>query len=209
MALKRDSNRAVGRTIKGERTAKRIFEAAAECIADLGIERTSITEIAKRAKTSRALIARYLPKKADLLLEVIRHISFEGTPGMEDLPASAPAIKKILHSIERNFLFFSHNPHYYSCFVLLYYFSGVRDDLRKLNNDIYRHFIDRTALYLSDFSKEKRRRWNHEDIQALSESIYSELEGALLSYFSMIESRHRAKFLKRHLRAIQRKLLNY
>ena len=209
MAARRDQNQSIGKTAKGERTAKRIFEAAAECIADLGIERTSITEIAKRAKTSRALIARYLPRKADLLIEVIRHISFEGTPGMEDLPSTASAMKKLLHSVRRNFLFFSHNPHYYSCFVLLYYFSGVREDFRKLNSNIYRHFIDRTANYLTQFSSEKRRRWSHEDIQGLSESIYSELEGALLSYFAMIEPRHRSQFLKRHLSAIHRKVLNY
>jgi AcrR family transcriptional regulator len=59
---------------KGQKTSEDIIQAAIRCVASIGIEHTSIGEIAKMADVNRSLVAYYFPKKDDLFLKITEHI---------------------------------------------------------------------------------------------------------------------------------------
>ncbi|HMG43306.1 MAG TPA: TetR/AcrR family transcriptional regulator [Acidimicrobiales bacterium] len=76
-------------------TRDRIILAAVECLARLGWERTTITEVAKRAGVTRPTLYAYFPTKDDLFAEVggraaeeiseriVRHAAAEAPTGAE------------------------------------------------------------------------------------------------------------------------------
>ena len=55
---------------KGQRTARKIIDAAARCISKLGIEKTSVTNIAKEAELKRSLVAYHFPRKDRIIFHV-------------------------------------------------------------------------------------------------------------------------------------------
>ncbi len=59
---------------KGQKTSEDIIQAAIRCVASIGIEHTSIGEIAKLAGVNRSLVAYYFPKKDELFLKITEHI---------------------------------------------------------------------------------------------------------------------------------------
>lgn len=64
----------------------RIIAAAASCIASLGVERTSLTAIAKQANVSRQTIYKYFANKDEIVIEAVRH---EATSAAERIMTSA------------------------------------------------------------------------------------------------------------------------
>lgn len=110
------------RTQKGVDTRNRILFAAAECISNLGIEKTSITAIANRARVPRSLVARYIPKKTDLLVNIIE---FWKSQGIVQTTPSLPPLEQEIEAHVETTRYLELNPQFASCVILVYYYSSI------------------------------------------------------------------------------------
>jgi AcrR family transcriptional regulator len=75
---------------------ERIVRATIECIADKGIERSSIGDIARRAALSVGAIYVHFEGKDEIVAEALRY----GTMGAQDLPDGWEAFKAMITSLE-------------------------------------------------------------------------------------------------------------
>jgi len=110
------------RTKKGIETRNRIINAAAECIATLGLEKASITAIAKRAHVPRSLVARYIPKKTDLLVNIIE---FWKSQNSIETTSSLPPLEQQIEFVVENTRYLEQNPQFATCVMLVYYYSSI------------------------------------------------------------------------------------
>jgi len=193
-------------TPKGRTTYRNIMESAARCVADLGIERTSVTAIAQKAGVSRSLVAHYLPSQNDLLLTIMHHISNVGTEMVTPQDGTQSGEDQLLFSVQSNFSFFEKFPHYFSCQLLLYSSSAIREDCRKLNRTIYESFIGRITGYLELSATEKKIEVKKEAIQRFAEQTYSNVDGAMVVYLFMLSQAEREDYRKRFMNRVQKDL---
>lgn len=200
-----DFNKDTDRLTKGEKTARRIFEAAAECIASLGIEKTSITEIAKRAKTSRGLVAHYCPKKDNLLQQVIFWIRSQAQAQIEADGVGGPK-EKILYQMRANYEFFTAKPHYYMCYMLLYYYSGIREDFREINTAGNKHAVSRTHELLKQYYKDQGVAVSDEELRDTAHGLIVEGLGGMQTYFFSNHGLSKNEYIERHLRTMSRRI---
>ncbi len=181
---------------KGERSAQKILDATAHCIATVGIEKASVTRIAHEAGVSRALVAHYFPQKSKIFLQVIEHIVRKayqefGQAGDED---GAQSLERVLTS---NLNFFLGRPDYLKCFILFYYFCGLDRSYRALN----------TKLTVAGRMRiEKALRIEGRANKDLAHSIHAELVGAILQYYAVDERMDQSTYTKRFLQRIRRHL---
>jgi AcrR family transcriptional regulator len=183
---------------KGERTAEKILEATAHCIATYGIEKSSITRISKSAKVSRALVAHYFPNKSKIFIQVIQHIAQKAYVAIATTgPVAGDPRKNLEASLRANMNFFFSNPNYMKCFVLFYYFCGLDKNCRRLNTELTRIGrarieADLKAMGIKDSEKAK--------------SIHSKLVGAILLYYAVDENMNPDVYLANFLKQIRSEL---
>ena len=168
---------------KGELTALRILDAACVCIAELGIERTSITAIAKRAKVSRALVAHHFPRKAELFGHVIRYIADEGYKSIEAAPAGTDEIGEIRHIVSANLDFFLDNPHFFRSFFLFYYYASFRKEFRRLNTQMQERAVGRFAEILTGIAKKGGSDFESKKVLETAERLERELIYGIQIYY--------------------------
>jgi AcrR family transcriptional regulator len=177
---------------KSERTAARIIEAAVESIVTVGIEKASITDIARRAGVSRALVAHYFPKKAEMFPRLIEHIAQVGYRTIEQPHPELPAAERILFALNANFEFWFRHPGYFKCFILLYYYAAVHADYRATNSRIIERAITRfeellreDAVARGHFPDEKSADFTEKAalLRRRAESLHRELIGQVEQFF--------------------------
>ncbi len=133
--MTKHSKNSLSRTDKGHATFNKILFAAASCIAEIGIEKTSITAIAKKAKTSRGLVAHYFPKKSKLFLEIIKNIAKKAYESIETTPSDLNGEEELKHYAVANLNFFLKNPVFFKCFLLFYYYASISEEFRTMNEE--------------------------------------------------------------------------
>ena len=187
---------------KGEQTALAILEAAAQCIARIGIEKTSITEIAKKADVSRGLVALYFPKKSKVFKEVVLYIAMQAYKKIESVDVSNSARDKTLHVMRANFEFFLSRPHYFKCFMLFYYYASIDPDFRKLNTE----FNDRAINRFIDLFKLLRPKKSATDIKRFAEDLHDQLIGSIEKFFTVNHKLSTAAYERRAITALEERL---
>ncbi len=133
------------KTQKSVRTEENLLEASAFCIGNLGLENASITEIAKQAGTSRALVAHYFPKKELLFEKVVLYIAQVGLKSIDSSMGhrESSTEDQVLNIVRSNLNFFLRHKHYYRCFILFYHHASIDRRLRRLNTQFYAHAVRR------------------------------------------------------------------
>lgn len=165
------------RSPKGKHTADQILEASAHCVAEIGIERTSITAIAKRAKVSRSLVAHYFPVKAKLFSQVIAHISARAQSTIHGAEVShLPPGEQLALLFRRNFEFFGDNASYARCYLLFYYYCGVDPELLRQNAAMVEQAEARIAQLLAAMGLPAPA--------ALARELHNQLLGTLIKQVS-------------------------
>lgn len=186
---------------KGLATRDRILEAAALCISTNGVERTSVTLIAKKAKLTRGLITFYFPKKESIFLQVMQKIveSYYHYLQRQTVSLATAATEQILMSARVNFEFFAAHPAYYKCFMLLYYYASVDPQYRAYNTQLMgvapRRFASALKNLLPQLSEEA--------IKLHSESLHSELIAWIQKYHYLDHGLSTEQFLARMLEALR------
>jgi AcrR family transcriptional regulator len=69
-------------TFTEARRREQIIGCAIDAVADLGYERASLAEIAKRGRISKSVISYYFESKDDLMDQVVRHVYVQATAFM-------------------------------------------------------------------------------------------------------------------------------
>lgn len=183
---------------KGQATARTILEAAARSIAAVGIEKASITEIAKRAKVSRGLVAHHFPKKSDLFLHVIQYVANEGyifiSQNTEQVRKERGTELRAV--IESNLVFFLTNPHYFKCFFLFYYFASISTKYRHINTQMTNVGIERLETALAQLTKDNDQR------KRVSEQLHRDLIAAIQKYFIVTHSEPATQYWQRTSREL-------
>jgi AcrR family transcriptional regulator len=133
----------INRTQKGHTSFNKILVAAATCISEIGIEKTSVTAIAKKAEVSRALVAHYFPKKSELFAEVIKYIAQEAYTKIESTEENLTPQSALQKYANANFIFFLENPVFFKCFLLFYYYAAISKEFRKMNDKFNERAISR------------------------------------------------------------------
>ncbi|MFZ4715696.1 MAG: TetR/AcrR family transcriptional regulator [Bacteriovoracaceae bacterium] len=175
---------ALEKLTKGQKTAQKILEAAARCISKVGVEKTSVTNIAKEAELKRSLIAYHYPKKAEIFYKVIisitqsiveqRSANTENLKGREKL-------QQILLSYTD---FFYQNTHYFNCYLHFFYMSSIDEKYRKLNDQITNNSLDVLKEAIREIFDMEKMPLNEKAMNDFAELLYQRLIGVIMRYFS-------------------------
>jgi AcrR family transcriptional regulator len=184
---------------KSELTAKRILEAAAQSIATVGIEKASITDIARRAGVSRALVAHYFPKKSELFPKVIQHIAQAGYRLVEQPRADLSPAERVMEVLRSNFEFWFAHPEYFKCFFLFYYFASIDARYRQMNSGVTERAIARFEGLLKEHVADRKSGFADAAIRRWAESLHRELIGSVQQYFIVDQPGTMAEYQARAL----------
>jgi AcrR family transcriptional regulator len=182
------------RTKKAEIAESNILEAASLSIGEIGIESSSITEIAKRANVSRSLVAHYFPKKASLLKNVIIYISKRAYTQIESPSPKLSDEKLVLEIAKKNLNFFLNHPHYYHCFMIFYHYSAIKSDLRKLNTELF----DRAIFRIENLLTSRKPAIGSKEARFIAEQIYNEYFFGIQRHFTLNQKKTRRE-LENHI----------
>jgi len=120
---------------KGDLKKVEIIKAAIECLATVGIEKTSYEAIAKMIGTRRAHVAYHFSDKHDIYKSAIKFIlatyQQELINKLEEANSSDEMIEKY---VQAGFSWAKDNAHQVSVLLLLSYFCSVDDDYLELNH---------------------------------------------------------------------------
>jgi len=115
------------RRTQAERTAetrRRILDAVVESIAELGFQRTTATEIAKRAGVTWGAVQHHFGAKGGILEAVLEDTFERFEARVADISGEAPLGRRVALFVERAWEHFS-SPHFRSTFeILLHYGKG-------------------------------------------------------------------------------------
>jgi AcrR family transcriptional regulator len=120
------------RRTQAERTAetrRRILDAVVESIAEVGFQRTTATEIAKRAGVTWGAVQHHFGAKGGILEAVLEDTFARLEAHLGDIPAGAPLAQRVALFVERAWEHFS-SPHFHSTFeILLHHGKGDGEEV--------------------------------------------------------------------------------
>ena len=135
---------------KGDLKKLEIIQAAIECIAGIGFEKTTYQAIAEKIGTRRAHIAYHFKDKSDIFKASIQYINGNYqrilTEQLEEADPGLDTIKKYAGS---PFVWAEQNPDELSVMLLFYYLCTIDPEYRALNDDLRKRGVERILLVLS------------------------------------------------------------
>ena len=108
---------------KGNRTSHEIMEAAIKCVATIGMENTSLTEIGKIAGVNRSLVAYHFPKKDELFFQITDYVINDLTKFIESNLGKPKDLDDVTNLVIK---YFSLNHNYLVTFVNFLYYCGLK-----------------------------------------------------------------------------------
>ena len=175
---------ALEKLTKGQKTAQKILEAAARCISKVGVEKTSVTNIAKEAELKRSLIAYHFPKKAEIFYKVIISI----TQSIVEMRTTNTLDLKGREKLQQVLLtytdFFYQNTHYFNCYLHFFYMSSIDEKYRKLNDQITNNSLDVLKDCIREICVKENIPANERAMSDFAELLYQRLIGVIMRYFS-------------------------
>lgn len=118
------------RRTQAERTAetrRRILDAVVESIAEVGFQRTTASEIVRRAGVTWGAVQHHFGAKGGILEAVLENTFERFEAKLGDIPADAPLAERVSRFVNRAWEHFS-SPHYQSTFEILLHHGRREDD---------------------------------------------------------------------------------
>jgi AcrR family transcriptional regulator len=107
-----------------EKTRRRILDAVVESIAEVGFQRTTASEIARRAGVTWGAVQHHFGAKGGILEAVLEDTFERFEARLGDIPADAPLAERVSLFVRRAWEHFA-SPHYQSTFeILLHHGKG-------------------------------------------------------------------------------------
>ena len=145
------------RRTQAERTAetrRRILDAVVESIAEIGFQRTTATEIAKRAGVTWGAVQHHFGAKGGILEAVLEDTFERFEAKVADIAVDAPLARRVALFVERAWEHFA-SPHFHSTFeILLHHGKGEDEEVpphwqEKIFRDfdrVFEHLFSNTGL---------------------------------------------------------------
>ena len=114
------------RRTQAERTAetrRRILDAVVQSIAEVGFQRTTATEIARRAGVTWGAVQHHFGAKGGILEAVLEDTFERFEARLGDIPADAKLARRVSLFVERAWEHFA-SPHFRSTFEILLHYTG-------------------------------------------------------------------------------------
>lgn len=170
---------------KGQKTALKILEAAARCVAQIGAEKTSISAIAHEANLKRSLIAYHFPKKDDIFYKVMQHIMYQFGRHHQPSRPDRPTIENNVEWLIEGYMDYFHAyPHYFHCYLHCFYLASVHHRYKLLNTAILRRIILRLMVYLRARLQTEGIEPKRQDLEDFGRILYSNLVGSIMTYYT-------------------------
>lgn len=165
---------------KGQRTAKTILEAAARCISKIGIEKTSVTNIAKEADLKRSLVAYHFPKKDTIVPMVFELIAIELNNYLDE-QCDDKTGREALENIYKSYLkFYEEKPHYFHVGLHFFYLASINEKAKKLNTKFGHISVKRIKKALKELILDKNLSASETLLDKTAWSIQMFLVGSIM-----------------------------
>ena len=180
---------------KSEKRKFRILKGAIACYATLGVERTTYEAIATKSKSSRTLILHYFPERAELLKLVFQFIRADmqksaiGTIELAKTPE-----EQLTGYIQSCFDWLHEKPLYWTVWMLLFYYSGVRRELKQMHSELTAMGHDRILVMISALASNKNEAAGGLALRA--KTLQALITGALIAVHSETLSLQRDQFVQ-------------
>jgi AcrR family transcriptional regulator len=181
---------------KGDLKKMEIIQAAIECIANIGFEKTTYESIAQKLGTRRAHIKYYFNGKHEIFEACIKYIVANYHKILLDHIEKANTPKEMLMNyVEGPFIWARENPQQLSAMLLLYYFCTIRPNYRLMHHEIREKGAERIRYILAEKLK---KHYTAEKALFLSKAIQNIMSGSILDASttngqSLIEAEAQAK----------------
>lgn len=169
---------------KGQKTAQKIVEAAARCISTLGVEKTSVTNIAKEAELKRSLIAYHFPKKAEIFYKVIMNITKSIEEVREQTTLGTQGREKLEKTLMSYADFFYENSHYFNCYLHFYYMASIDEKYRKLNDGITQNAYAIFKQAIGEMLTLEKISFDDKMVHNFTDLIYQQLLGVIMRFYT-------------------------
>jgi AcrR family transcriptional regulator len=188
------------RRTQAERTAetrRRILDAVVESIAEVGFQRTTASEIARRAGVTWGAVQHHFGAKGGILLAVLEDTFARLEARLGDIPVDAPLERRVALFVERAWQHFS-SPHFHSTFeILLHHGKGDGEEVPPHWQEKMFRDLDRVFERLFSDSRLPRR-----ERAALHQYAVAELQG-----LAMLEMLDEPRSRRPQLALLERTLL--
>jgi AcrR family transcriptional regulator len=137
------------RPTKGDLKKMEIIKASIECLAELGLEKTSYEAIAKKIGTRRAHVAYHFSDKHDIFRSAVKYIlATYQQISIEHLQQSKSGEQMLVKYVEAVFEWAKSHPEQVSVMLLLYYLCTIKEDYLELHHQIRTKGQERIAYIL-------------------------------------------------------------
>jgi TetR/AcrR family transcriptional repressor of bet genes len=141
---------------KGDLKKVEIIKASIECLATVGIEKTSYESIAKLIGTRRAHVAYHFSDKHDIYKSAIKFILATYQQKLiEKLEQASDGISMLEKYVEAGFAWAKENPKQVSVLLLLGYFCSIDEEYLELNHMVKTKGRERLYFILMDQVKKE------------------------------------------------------
>lgn len=191
---------------KGQQTAQKILEAAARCIAKVGIEKTSVTNIAKEAVLKRSLIAYHFPKKAEIFFKVITHIAEELMVKRTEMTKDTTGKLKLERVLLSYSDYFYDKTHNFNCFLHFQYLASIDSHYKKLNDQITKNALDVIKLAIQEVLNEEKVQYKENLVSDFAEALYMRLIGVIMRYYTTNHQFSTDDYQKRYIHVLREEI---
>lgn len=191
---------------KGQVTAQKILEAAARCIAKVGIEKTSVTNIAKEAVLKRSLIAYHFPKKAEIFFKVITHIAEELMVKRTEMTTGTSGRLKLERVLLSYSDYFYEKNHNFNCFLHFQYLASIDGHYKKLNDQITNNALEVIKAAIEEVLAEEKVQFHEKLVLDFSEALYMRLIGVIMRYYTTNHQYSTDDYQKRYITILREEI---
>lgn len=191
---------------KGQITAQKILEAAARCIAKVGIEKTSVTNIAKEAVLKRSLIAYHFPKKAEIFFKVIGHIAEELMIKRTEMTTGTSGKLKLERVLLSYSDYFYEKNHNFNCFLHFQYLASIDGQYKKLNDQITKNALDVIKAAIQEVLDEEKVQYQEKLVLDFAETLYMRLIGVIMRYYTTNHQFSTDDYQKRYITILREEI---
>ncbi|OUR99594.1 hypothetical protein A9Q84_00820 [Halobacteriovorax marinus] len=154
---------------KGDLKKVEIIKASIECLATLGIEKTSYEAIAKVIGTRRAHVAYHFADKHEIFKSAIKYIlATYQQMSLEHIAKATSGEDMLIKYVEAAFSWADLHPKQVSVILLLYYFCSIDEDYLELNDRVKKKGQERIYFILK---AQMKKNFTSEKAKALSSII--------------------------------------
>lgn len=180
-----------------------ILEAAIEALSEVGVEKTTLEEVGRRASMTKAHVAYYFKNREELVEATIRLAVTHAQTYTVKRVQENPKGQSLVAAIAQGTLdWFAKNPKHRAILLLLYYYASFEPKYRQLHDEIRRLGAERLdAIVQKEFPKlPKPARW------AFVKEVQSLLTGHLLEFATTTHDESTAKLEKKVMQDLHARL---